>query len=166
MTIDVEDYFQVSAFDRVVSRDAWDTLPGRVTANTVRLLRIFDEAKIKATFFVLGWVADRHPDLVREIGSAGHELASHGYAHRLIYEQTPAEFREDIRRAKATIENIGGQRVLEDLLGVAPLPLADERCRFPIELSSLIAPALLAPGQCHVALVVLFARRLAAEGKR
>jgi polysaccharide deacetylase family protein (PEP-CTERM system associated) len=111
MTIDVEDYFQVSAFDRVVSRDAWESFPGRVVSNTRRLLRIFDDAGVKATFFVLGWVADRHPDLVAEIARGGHELASHGYGHRLVYDQTPGAFREDVRRAKRTIEDVSGQPV-------------------------------------------------------
>jgi len=111
MTIDVEDYFQVSAFDSVVSRDAWDSFPSRVAANTRRLLAMFDEAGVKATFFVLGWVADRQPQLVREIAEGGHELASHGYSHRLVYDQTADAFREDIRRAKRTIEDLGGQPV-------------------------------------------------------
>jgi polysaccharide deacetylase family protein (PEP-CTERM system associated) len=111
MTIDVEDYFQVSAFDGVVSRDAWDTMPSRVVANTRRLLELFDAAGVKSTFFVLGWVADRHPSLVTEIAKAGHELASHGYGHRLVYDQSPEVFREDVRRAKAVIEEKGGQRV-------------------------------------------------------
>src|SRR5512141_730197 len=88
MTVDVEDYFQVSAFEDVVARDSWDTMPTRVVANTGRLLAIFDEHRVKATFFVLGWVADRFPALVSSIANAGHELASHGYAHRLVYDQT------------------------------------------------------------------------------
>lgn len=112
MTIDVEDYFQVSAFDDVVSRDSWDTMPTRVVANTERLLAIFDEHRVKATFFVLGWVADRFPALVSAIAEAGHELASHGYAHRLVYDQTPDTFREDVRRAKRLIEDRSGQPVL------------------------------------------------------
>jgi len=111
MTIDVEDYFQVSAFDGVVSREKWETMPSRVAANTRRLLQMFDEAGIKATFFVLGWVAERHPQLVSEIASAGHELASHGYGHRLVYDQSPDVFREDVRRAKAVIEDLGGLAV-------------------------------------------------------
>ncbi len=111
MTIDVEDYFQVSAFDASVSRDAWETLPSRVVANTERLLRLFDEFGVKATFFVLGWVADRCPALVKNIAASGHEMASHGYGHRLIYEQTPDEFREDVRRAKRLVEDLSGQAV-------------------------------------------------------
>jgi len=111
MTIDVEDYFQVSAFDGVVARDAWDRMPSRVVANTRKLLQLFDEAGIKATFFVLGWVAERHPQLVRDIASAGHELASHGYGHRLVYDQSRDVFREDVRRAKRVIEDLGGQPI-------------------------------------------------------
>ena len=111
MTIDVEDYFQVSAFDDVVKREEWETRPSRVVSNTMRLLHLFDEYSVKSTFFVLGWVADRFPGLVRDIAAAGHELASHGYAHRIVYSQTPHEFREDVRRAKGTIEAVSGQVV-------------------------------------------------------
>jgi polysaccharide deacetylase family protein (PEP-CTERM system associated) len=111
MSVDVEDYFQASVFDNFISRDQWEQMESRVVANTRRLLAIFDEFGIRATFFVLGWVAERHPQLVREIAAAGHELASHGYGHRLIYEQTPREFREDVRRAKRVIEDTGGVAV-------------------------------------------------------
>jgi len=111
MTIDVEDYFQVSAFDRVVKRGDWETLPGRVVSNTERLLQIFDEENVVATFFVLGWVAERYPQLVRRISAAGHEVASHGYAHRLIYHQTREGFRDDIRKAKSILEGITGEPV-------------------------------------------------------
>lgn len=108
MTVDVEDYFQVSAFEACVSRDRWDGFESRVCRNTDRLLQMFDEAGVTATFFVLGWVAERYPDLVRRIAAAGHEIASHSYAHRLAYELTPAEFREDLRRAKGVLEDAGG----------------------------------------------------------
>jgi len=111
MTIDVEDYFHVSAFDGVLPRSAWDSMESRVVANTERLLDLFDEHAVRGTFFVLGWVAERYPDLVRTIAGRGHELASHGYAHRLVYDQTPAIFRDDVRRAKGLIEDISGQRV-------------------------------------------------------
>src|SRR5688572_22815636 len=86
MTVDVEDYFQVSAFEGLMPRDRWDSCESRVCRNTDRLLEIFDDARIHATFFVLGWVAQRFPDLVRRIDQAGHELASHGYHHRLVYD--------------------------------------------------------------------------------
>ena len=111
MTIDVEDYFHVSVFDGIVPRHEWATLESRVCANTDRLLAIFDEAGVRSTFFVLGWVAERFPELVARIANQGHEIASHGYAHRLIYDQTPLAFRDDVRRAKALLEDAGGRRV-------------------------------------------------------
>jgi len=111
MSVDVEDYFQVSAFDDVVERDRWDRMESRVAGNTDRLLAMFDECRVRATFFVLGWVAERQPQLVRRIADAGHEIASHGYAHRLVYTQSRDAFRDDLRRARAVIEDAGGQRV-------------------------------------------------------
>jgi polysaccharide deacetylase family protein (PEP-CTERM system associated) len=112
MTIDVEDYFQVSAFERVVPRDRWHEYESRVAANTDRVLGILAEASVHATFFVLGWVAERDPSIVRRISAEGHEVASHGYGHRLVYDQTPDEFREDVRRAKSLLEDIIGKPVL------------------------------------------------------
>jgi polysaccharide deacetylase family protein (PEP-CTERM system associated) len=112
MTIDVEDYFHVSVFDGVLPRTQWNSLESRVCANTARLLDLFDEYEIRATFFVLGWVAERFPELVRQIAGRGHEVASHGYAHRLIYDQTPAAFREDVRRAKHLLEETCGRQVI------------------------------------------------------
>jgi polysaccharide deacetylase family protein (PEP-CTERM system associated) len=108
MTVDVEDYFHVSAFDGVLPRSEWERMESRVVPNTERLLALFDEAGVKATFFVLGWVAERHPALVRTILAGGHEVASHGYAHRLVYDLTPGMFREDIRRSKGVLEDAGG----------------------------------------------------------
>src|ERR1044071_88089 len=96
MIIDVEDYFQVSVFDGIVARSQWDTMESRVVRNTHRLLDIFDEFEIHSTFFILGWVAERHRDLVQTIAARGHEVASHGYAHRLVYDQTHAAFRDDV----------------------------------------------------------------------
>jgi polysaccharide deacetylase family protein (PEP-CTERM system associated) len=112
MTVDVEDYFHASAFDRVVSRATWGELDSRVVANTRRLLDLFSEHHVRATFFMLGWVAQRFPGLVRDIAADGHELASHGHDHQLVYLLTPAQFREDVRRAKSTIEAITGVPVL------------------------------------------------------
>jgi polysaccharide deacetylase family protein (PEP-CTERM system associated) len=112
MTVDVEDYFHVSAFDNVVSRAGWDGLESRVSRNTDRLLEVFDRAGVRSTFFVLGWVADRFPALVRRIADQGHEIASHGYNHQLLYMLTPNQFREDVRAAKTAIENASGRRVL------------------------------------------------------
>lgn len=107
-TVDVEDYFQVSAFERHVNRAHWDDFPSRVVANTHRLLRLLDRHQVQGTFFVLGWVAHRHPELVRSIGAAGHELASHGYWHRLVYSQTPDEFRRDLRDSREAIATAAG----------------------------------------------------------
>src|SRR5438067_1348270 len=104
LTVDVEDYFQVSAFDRHVSRDQWDLYPSRVVENTRRLLDMFARHGARATFFILGWVGERYPGLVREIDNGGHEIGCHSYWHRLIYQQTPTEFREDLRRARDTLQ--------------------------------------------------------------
>ena len=93
MTVDVEDYFHVSAFDAVVSRASWDRYESRVSRNTNELLEIFDRANVRGTFFVLGWVAERFPSLVRRIADLGHEVASHGFHHQLLYLLTPAQFR-------------------------------------------------------------------------
>ena len=112
MSVDVEDYFQVSAFDRVVSRDTWASFESRVVANTHRLLDLFDETGVKATFFTLGWIASHHPQLVRDIAVRGHEIASHGYHHQLVYTLTPGQFRDDVRAARSTLEDITGQPVL------------------------------------------------------
>jgi polysaccharide deacetylase family protein (PEP-CTERM system associated) len=111
MTIDVEDYFHVSVFDGVVPRQTWTTLESRVCRNTERLLDIFGEHDLRGTFFVLGWVADRWPDLVKRIAAAGHEVASHGYGHRLVYDQTPKAFRNDVRHAKQLLEDASGKGV-------------------------------------------------------
>jgi len=111
MTIDVEDFFQVSAFDDVVPRGAWESYPNRVVSNTRRLLQIFEEHGVTATFFVLAWVADRHPGLIAEIAAGGHEIASHGYGHQLVYNQTPDAFREDVRRAKGILEDLAARPV-------------------------------------------------------
>lgn len=110
-TVDVEDYFQVSAFEKHIDRAQWDNYPHRVVDNTERLLELMAEHEVHGTFFVLGWVADKYPALVRRIADAGHELASHSYWHRLVYELTPDEFREDLRMSKVAIENASGVAV-------------------------------------------------------
>jgi len=112
MSIDVEDYFHVSVFDGVVPRQEWPRMESRVVANTTRILDLFDEFNLRSTFFVLGWVAERNPDLVKTIANRGHELASHGYAHRLVYDQTRSAFREDVRRAKRLLEDGCGRPVI------------------------------------------------------
>ena len=106
LTVDVEDYFQVSAFERDISRADWDNIPLRVENNTRRLLEMFDGCNIRATFFVLGWVAERKPELVREISERGHEVACHGFSHKLVYNQTPEEFRQETLRSKSLLEDI------------------------------------------------------------
>jgi polysaccharide deacetylase family protein (PEP-CTERM system associated) len=108
MSVDVEDYFHVSVFDGIVPRSEWNQMESRVCANTERLLDIFDEHDVKSTFFILGCVAERHPELVRRIAGRGHEIASHGYAHRLVYDQTANAFRDDVRRAKGILEDAAG----------------------------------------------------------
>jgi polysaccharide deacetylase family protein (PEP-CTERM system associated) len=112
LTIDVEDYYHVSAFERCVSRAGWDSLAPRVVASTERILRLLDTHRVRATFFILGWVAQRQPGLVRTIHRAGHEIGSHGHEHRLIYDQSPDEFRADLKRSCDVLQNILGLRVL------------------------------------------------------
>ncbi|BCG47655.1 Polysaccharide deacetylase [Citrifermentans bremense] len=111
LTIDVEDYFQVNAFEPYIPRECWDHYPLRVADNVARLLDLLDEYQVKATFFVLGWVAERVPRTVREIQARGHEVASHGYGHQLIFRIGPQAFRDDIRRAKEVLEDITGSAV-------------------------------------------------------
>lgn len=106
MTVDVEDYFHVSALAGSIDRASWDRLPCRVERNTQRLLDLFDARGIRATFFVLGWVAERYPGLIREIARRGHEVACHGLTHELVYRQSPQAFREQTRRAKSLLEDL------------------------------------------------------------
>jgi len=110
-TVDVEDYFQVSAFEKNIARSQWADFPHHVVDNTERILDLLAEHEVKGTFFVLGWVADHYPQLVRRIADAGHELASHSYWHRLVYELTPEQFREDLRNSKRAIEDASGVAV-------------------------------------------------------
>jgi polysaccharide deacetylase family protein (PEP-CTERM system associated) len=112
MTIDVEDYFQVSAFAPHISRDNWNHLPCRVERNMERILALLDQREVKATFFTLGWIAERYPHLVRNIVDNGHELASHGYSHRRASDQNAEEFRDDITRSKKLLEDLGGIPVI------------------------------------------------------
>jgi polysaccharide deacetylase family protein (PEP-CTERM system associated) len=111
MTVDVEDYFHVSVFEGVVARAAWSQMQSRVVRNTERLLELFEAFGVRGTFFVLGWVAERNAALVRRIVGSGHELASHGYEHRLVYDQSPAQFRADVQRAKKVLEDASGVAV-------------------------------------------------------
>jgi polysaccharide deacetylase family protein (PEP-CTERM system associated) len=111
LTVDVEDYFQVSAFADNIDQDDWDKHPLRVENNTHRLLDLFDEYQVKATFFILGWVAERAKDLVIEIANRGHEVACHGYSHQLVYNQSPDVFQQETIRAKNILEDIVQQQV-------------------------------------------------------
>lgn len=111
MTVDVEEYFHVSGFADVIHPDDWPRFEGRVERNTYKLLEMFAAHKTSATFFVLGWVAERYPDLVRTLYRSGHEVACHGYTHRLIYQCTPEEFRADVRHAKKLLEDLIGAPV-------------------------------------------------------
>lgn len=111
MTIDVEDYFHVSAFARTIDPKTWDQWPCRVEQNTRALLELFNLKNVSATFFVLGWVAERYPMLVKEIQTAGHEIASHGYSHQLVYGQTPEVFKEETYKSKTILEDITGQPI-------------------------------------------------------
>jgi len=112
MTVDVEDYVHVSAFAGVIRMDDWDRYESRVERNTQRLLDLFDAHNVRATFFVLGWVAQRQPALIREIASRGHEVASHGLTHQLVYNQTPGVFREETRVSKVLLEDLVQRPVL------------------------------------------------------
>jgi polysaccharide deacetylase family protein (PEP-CTERM system associated) len=111
LTVDVEDYFHVSAFANSINRNDWGEQALRVEANTQRLLDLFDSNGVKATFFVLGWVAERCPGIVREIAGRGHEVACHGFSHQLVYNQTPEEFREETIRSKRLLEEIAQEPV-------------------------------------------------------
>lgn len=111
LSVDVEDWFQVGAFETVIARDAWDSLDCRIEANCDRVLALFDAAGVKATFFTLGWAAARYPAVMRRIAAQGHELASHGWDHARVFTLDPARFAEDLRRARGTLEDIGGQAV-------------------------------------------------------
>ena len=110
-TVDVEDYFQVEGFANAIDRGSWDGFRTRVKGNTSLLLEMLDQRKVRATFFVLGWVARKHPEIVRQIAAAGHEVASHGMSHRLIYTQAPDEFRQETRDAKALLEDLAQKPV-------------------------------------------------------
>jgi len=112
LTCDVEDYFQVSAFEHLVPKSAWAEHECRIPRNVDRALRLYDDAGVKGTFFTLGWVAENHPTTVRRIADAGHEVASHGMQHVRVWDQTPAEFRADISRARKLLQDVSGQAVL------------------------------------------------------
>ncbi|SEN07337.1 XrtA system polysaccharide deacetylase [Nitrosomonas marina] len=112
MTIDVEDYFQVSAFEKHIPRSSWDSIPCRVEHNIEKILGLLDEKQIKATFFTLGWIAERYPQMITRMSENGHEIASHGWGHARVTDLTPSEFKEDIIRSKAVLEDISSRAVV------------------------------------------------------
>lgn len=112
LSVDVEDWFQVGAFEGTILRDSWESLPHRVEQNTIAVLDLLEQAGVSATFFILGWVAERYPSLVRRIAEAGHEVASHGYDHRRVFSMSPTEFQSDLRISRNLIEDSGGKRVI------------------------------------------------------
>ena len=112
LTIDVEDYYQVSAYEGRLQRSQWSRLESRVVKNTELLLEALAQAGVRGTFFILGWVAERFPQLARDIHAAGHEIGCHSYWHRLVYRQTPAAFREDLRRARDVLQEAIGEAVV------------------------------------------------------
>jgi polysaccharide deacetylase family protein (PEP-CTERM system associated) len=111
LSVDIEDWFQVGAFENTIARDDWDSLIPRVERNTDAVIALFDRAGAKGTFFTLGWVAERYPALIRRIVDAGHELASHGWDHGRVFLMTPDQFRADLRRARQVLEDAGGVKV-------------------------------------------------------
>jgi polysaccharide deacetylase family protein (PEP-CTERM system associated) len=111
LSFDVEEHFQVSAFWSDARRQQWDRLESRVEQNTLRLIELLAQTETKATFFVLGWVAERHPELVKALAQRGHEVASHGYGHELVTNQTDREFKDDVRRSKQILEDLTGEKV-------------------------------------------------------
>jgi polysaccharide deacetylase family protein (PEP-CTERM system associated) len=125
MSIDIEDWFQVGAFENVIARESWATLPSRVERNSDAVLELFAERNVKATFFTLGWVAERFPALIRRFADAGHELASHGSNHDRVFTMTPDAFRADISRARKAIEDASGQRIH----GLSRAELLDRRAQ-------------------------------------
>ena len=112
LSIDVEDYYQVASFQSVIRYEDWPSFDSRVEDNVARLLDLLDRHQTRATFFMLGWTAEHFPRLAPRIAEAGHEIASHGYAHQLVYNQTPGEFRADVRRAKQVLEDQIGRPVI------------------------------------------------------
>ncbi len=111
MSVDVEEWFQVGAFERTIDKDDWDSLESRVAYNTNAVLDLFGETGVKSTFFTLGWVAERHPALIRRIVDEGHEIASHGWDHVRVFTMDAEMFRGDLRRARATLEDASGVKV-------------------------------------------------------
>jgi len=112
MTVDIEDYFQVSAFDQQVSREDWDRIPSRICSNVERILDLFERENVSATFFTLGWVCERFPEIVRAIAAAGHEIASHGHEHSRVSTFTQEQYRKDVEGTRKRLEDISGTAVV------------------------------------------------------
>jgi len=112
MTVDVEDYFQVSAFDRHISREDWNSIPSRIASNVERILELFEQEKVRATFFTLGWVCERFPEIVRAIAAAGHEIASHGHEHARVWTFSKEQFRRDVEGTRKLLEDTSGTSVV------------------------------------------------------
>lgn len=110
-TVDVEDFYQVSAFEKFISRDSWADYPQRIVESLPRILDLLAEFQVRGTFFILGWQAENHPELIRKIADAGHEIGFHSFSHSLIYEMEPAAFREELQRGKRLLEDLTGQKV-------------------------------------------------------
>lgn len=147
MSVDVEDFFQVQAFAGVIDRKDWGSYPDRVERNLDVVLKLFAQHRVNATFFTLGWIAERHPALIRRIVSEGHELASHGYAHYPVFDQSPEEFRADVRRTKQILEEIGqvpvkGYRAASFSIGAKNLWALDVLAEEGYAYSSSIFPIL------------------------
>ncbi|MES2753753.1 MAG: polysaccharide deacetylase family protein, partial [Pseudomonadota bacterium] len=111
MSVDVEEAFQVGAFEMTIAKSSWDGLESRVVQNTLACLDLFAEAEVKATFFTLGWIAQRHPALIRRIADNGHEVASHGWDHQRVFTMDPGQFAADLKRARCVLEDAGGVAV-------------------------------------------------------
>ncbi len=112
LTFDIEDYFQVEAFKNHIRYDEWPQYPSRVAENTRKIVKILEERGVKATFFLLAWVAERCPDMVKEIAANGHEIATHGYAHQMVSKQTPQEFEADFAKSIEILEALAGTKIL------------------------------------------------------
>jgi len=112
LSVDVEEYFQVSAFEKVIARQSWPVIESRLENSLHKILDLFDRYETHATFFVLGWIAKRHPKLIREIHARGHEIASHGYSHQLIYQNSRSHFENDLETSKKILEDLTGERIL------------------------------------------------------
>jgi len=112
MTVDVEDYFQVSAFDEKISRDDWDSMPCRIGRNVERILELFEKEGVNATFFILGWVCEKFPEIIRTIAAAGHEIASHGHEHSRVWTFSKEQFRIDVEGTRKRLEDVSGEKVV------------------------------------------------------